>query len=245
MAILKNSPFGEIRGKVGNFIIKRMNGKSFISQRPDKYPKSKDPQVLARRKKFANASAISSLLTKEPLMKELWKKQESYKKLMPYNKMLKYYYDYVSDSDIFHPIQLSPGFPEFTVELKNISYSENSLSVIFNPLGKEYYSFLVSKKAEYLQMFAVIKCKHTYEFFDKPFLLFSAKSNKVQISESDEFTLYHDFDNIDSRRLEELQSDRLILVLIALDENLNPVASSNTCDINLNWFPFNKNTSEK
>ena len=87
-------------------------------------------------------------------------------------------------------------------------------------------------------MFAVIKCKYTYEFFDKPFLLFSVKSNKVNFTNSDEYTLYCDIDNIDSRSLQDLQSDRLIFIFIPLDKDQKPVASSNTYDINLNWFPI-------
>jgi hypothetical protein len=79
--------------------------------------------------------------------------------------------------------------------------------------------------------------------YGKPFMLFSAVSNKVQITETDEFTLYHDLDNRDSQRLQDLQYDRLIFIFIALNENLVPVASSNTIDIYLDWFPFNKNVN--
>ena len=215
------NPLVKLSGKIGDFIFSQRNGKTVISQRLHKNTKSKDPRVIARRKRFANASAISSLLTKEPLMKEIWKKPESFKKLMPYNKMLKYYYAYVSDTDIYHPIQLSPNFPEFEVEPKNICFNENTLSVIFNPLNLEYCSEIISEKAKYLQMFALIKYKYTYEMYGKPFMLFSAISNKVQVAESIDFTLYHDFYGSDSQNLVELQSDRLIFIVLALDENLH------------------------
>ncbi len=244
MAILKNSPFGEIRGKLGNFIIKRMNGKTIISQRPDKYPKSNDPVVLARRKRFAAASIISSCLSKNPLMKVIWRNSDYKKTRTAYNMMFQKFYNHVSETDIDKEIRLSPDFGDFCFQLKNVSMNEDSLSVIFNPVNKKLDLNTYANKAEYIQMVAIIKFKDTYQLSGKPFLVNSVMSNKVQITDSEEINLYYDFCDTESRRLQELNCDRLLLVLVALDKDLNPIASSSTYDFDIEWLPFNKNISE-
>jgi len=245
MAILKSSPFGEIRGKIGDFIIKRMKGKTIISQRLNKYPKSKDPAVLARRKRFALSAHFSACMNKSKALRQIWRKSEYTQTKTPYNLMLKSNYVYVSEDDISKDTSLTPNFGNVDIRIKNFSFNEASLSVILNPTDVENDFCSDCKNAEYVQMVGVLMNSKSYDLCKNPFRFDLLESNKVKIVNGEEINLYYYFDDLKKQYMREYSSQRLFILFIVLDIDLMPVGYSNTYDVDVDSIPFNRNMSEE
>ena len=97
MARLKSSFLFEVNGKIGDYVVRKMNGKTFISYRPGKYKISQSGQAKEARINFAIASKFTSLINSNPNLVLAW--QESLKTIKPvYHKILKENLKYVSGS---------------------------------------------------------------------------------------------------------------------------------------------------
>lgn len=68
MAHFKNALLGEVNGRIGNFVIRKMNGKDFISVRPRHYKKSLSQSAQMIRSNFAQISKLASFINSEPVL---------------------------------------------------------------------------------------------------------------------------------------------------------------------------------
>lgn len=73
MAHFKNAFLGEVNGRIGNFVIRKMNGKDFISLRPRHYKKSQSQPSKMIRSNFAQISKLASYINSEPFLSKTWR----------------------------------------------------------------------------------------------------------------------------------------------------------------------------
>ena len=114
MARLKSSFLFEVNGKIGDYVVRKMNGKTFISYRPGKYKISKSKPAKEARNNFAAASKFSSIINSYPFLIQAW--QNSLQTIKPvYHKILKENLKFVSSS---------------CLNVKNIIVPDSTLNII-------------------------------------------------------------------------------------------------------------------
>ena len=73
MAHFKNAFLGEVNGRIGNFVIRKLNGKDFISVRPRRYKKTQSQSAKMIRSNFAQISKLASYINSEPFLSKTWR----------------------------------------------------------------------------------------------------------------------------------------------------------------------------
>ena len=73
MALFKNGLIGEVNGRVGNLVIRKINGKDFISVRPRHYKKTQSQSAKMIRSNFAQISQLASFINSEPVLSKTWR----------------------------------------------------------------------------------------------------------------------------------------------------------------------------
>jgi hypothetical protein len=72
MALALNGLFGKITGKIGDFSVRNINGKTVIAARPKHFKMSMTPQCVNTRQKFAVTSAFSKVVSGLPALNAIW-----------------------------------------------------------------------------------------------------------------------------------------------------------------------------
>ncbi len=72
MALVNNAILGEVSGKMGNKVFRRMNGKTFVSERPQNYKPAKTPEARKVRSSFGMSVLLAKKLITESELKEIW-----------------------------------------------------------------------------------------------------------------------------------------------------------------------------
>lgn len=237
MAQIINSTFGKVRGRVGDFVLRNINGKTFISARPHRVNVSKSPEAVARRKRFAMAANISACLNKSELFKKVWVDSVYEKNKTAYNLMLKHFYPYVSENDIMKETSLTPGFGNGEISIRSLSIKEEMMSAVINPIDLEKNFNSECKDAKFVQMVTVWKCTDKYYRSDKArLILFESEMEEIEKSETVRFDNY--FEGFERRWIEEGVNHRVMIVFFLLDIDLNPVGYSETYDFDVKEIPF-------
>jgi hypothetical protein len=146
MARLIGGILGNVSGKIGEFTVRTVNGKSYISARPEHYNISNSPKSLEVRKTFAVTGAFSRTIAAMPALREIWT-LTSGKKAVAYNIVFKNNFKLSSslsptEKNIITPygfylsvISLSlisdklTGSIDAINKLVNLSYNETGLSI--------------------------------------------------------------------------------------------------------------------
>ena len=108
MARLKSSFLFEVNGKIGDYVVRKMNGKTFISYRPGKYKISQSEPAKGARNNFAIASKFSSIINSNPNLVLAWQKSLQAAKPV-YHKILKENLKFVSGSCLTVKNIIVPG----------------------------------------------------------------------------------------------------------------------------------------
>ena len=101
MAEIKKSVLGDITGKIDNLVFRRMNGKKFVSVRPDKYKPTKSIKLKKARSKFGTVVKFAVTTNSVPELKEAWKLSRE-KGSNSYHKIIK------ANSRLFNTETLTP-----------------------------------------------------------------------------------------------------------------------------------------
>ena len=72
MALALNGLFGKVTGKIGDFSVRNINGKTVIAARPKHFKMSMAPQCVNTRQKFAVTSAFSKVVSELPALNVIW-----------------------------------------------------------------------------------------------------------------------------------------------------------------------------
>ena len=72
MAILRGGLFGQVSGKIGDFTIRNVNGKTIVASRPKNFKKSNSPKSIEGRQKFTVNSSFTKAVTGFPVLYQIW-----------------------------------------------------------------------------------------------------------------------------------------------------------------------------
>ena len=106
MARLTKTVLGEIRGKMGNLVIRKVNGREFISYRPANYRKTKK-EVPARQKMQA-AVQFSRTVNSSDKLKMIWAKSKI-KATNSYQKLIKHTLENAEPGSLTIKNKITPG----------------------------------------------------------------------------------------------------------------------------------------
>jgi hypothetical protein len=207
MAILNTFPLGEIRGKIGNIIVRRIYGKSIISVNPHYRTKSNDPETLARRKKFRMSVKLANCINKIPELRFLWYKSAK-RKMSAHNAAMKANYDKVSDECV---VGIPLLFPDsYVMDYPgNIMYDENGvLRIEFN---KNKYSFNLEKE-RFVKAVAVLSLSKPFKSYEESTLFFNTESEYYDLTKNN--TIEINLCNIISQTMKEYNVKKFFFAFI-------------------------------
>lgn len=72
MARLTKPILGEVKGKIGSLVVRTINGKQFVSLRPEHYRKSKSANAIYEKNKFSVVTKLAKTLNAIPEIKDVW-----------------------------------------------------------------------------------------------------------------------------------------------------------------------------
>ncbi len=90
MAEIKRTILGDVSGKIGDIVFRKMNGKKFVSVRPKKYKPTKSTKLKNARSNFATVVNFAKVTNSVPELKTVWeqfksKASNSYHKIITAN----------------------------------------------------------------------------------------------------------------------------------------------------------------
>ncbi|MCX6157463.1 MAG: hypothetical protein NTY74_05755 [Ignavibacteriae bacterium] len=221
MARLLNSPFGKASGKIGNFIIRNRNGKSFLCSRPVKFTPGSDIDSINRRKKFALVASFAKSVTSIPSLKSTWK--SAFPNSAPFNSIIKNIFPNFSPSEPNENLSLTPEIGFTAGKFKtSLSLSEISHSLYLN----KDTPFLSEIKS--LRIHSVIFLNEPLDTCLKESINLSISSNSIPVSISKNLKIHTPFLNIEKQYISSYQNVFVYSVIILLDKNAAHISNSQT-----------------
>jgi len=229
MAIVTLKGLGNISGRVGNIVFRRINGKTFISARAGSYKIPNTKEAIDRRLRFGITASLATSINKDELLKELWGKAKF--KMTAYNAAFKVLYNYVGTDDISY-FSMFPNYGAY-VDFEVLENKKDRLKVSVKI--SERFS---GKTPKYVRMITIFDCVDEYENKNK-FFNFSSEVKEINWDANMEFELKYNVNeanisNIDCQKLEKCRIRKINIAYALLDENSDFVANSNTFRIEMN-----------
>ena len=226
MATIINPTFGKISGKVGDFVIRNRNGKTFICRKSLGRSKSSfSESELVRQKRFGLNCKLAKCINQIDEYKVLWKKNLN-GKANTFNAIAKSNYPLVNiDGSVQHP-HLAPDSIDMDFSDSCINYSEGKIAIKLKPgsfdLVKDY-------KNDNLVMAAGIICLSNPLDDRKDGIVFlKAKSDVVKVSEGEETVLFIELDGCERQIVDIYEKRMFYFGFVSMDENGNIVNSVST-----------------
>ncbi len=72
MALINNSILGDVTGKMGSKVFRKMHGKTFVSERPLNYRSAETPVARKARNSFGMSVKLAKILNVDPTLNEVW-----------------------------------------------------------------------------------------------------------------------------------------------------------------------------
>ena len=238
MATLIN-PIGKLSGKIGDFVYSQRNGKTVVSQRPMHYKTSVTQKAVQNRNKFSIASQFSKCANSIPALKTLWKKEYPDVKGSAYNIFLKHFSKCIENNDIAQETCIFPEFGGLDVSITDISFFNNTLTVITDAIDEKSLNINSSEKPAFIQFVGILECSDPFEpnySKDRFFIPFNLNIIDFVFDEDYIFNIYavgHEADTIS-----QYQSFRIFSGFIFYDESKTICANSCSFDHVLEASPF-------
>ena len=129
MARLTKAVLGELSGKIGSLVVRKVNGKQFVSLRSDHYKKSKSTKAIYEKNKFSAVVKFARTINSIPHLKNVWQKS-NVQGFSAYHKILK------TNLKLFGVEKSAPGFTLFPPAKNNNSVTatvtDEKISVLFD-----------------------------------------------------------------------------------------------------------------
>lgn len=129
MARFNPGPLGEINGKIGNYVFRKVNGKYFVSIRPDHYKMSESTEAKNSRDSFANCVRLAKLVTQFPDLRLVWK-SAPIKGSSEYHRILKQNLPFTREGRLSVLNIITPE--GFTNPVENVRLAPDSLLIKIN-----------------------------------------------------------------------------------------------------------------
>lgn len=233
MAELKLNPvFGRISGKLGNFIFRNMNGKTFVSGRRRNASPYCSQRTIKRRLRFGINSKFASSVLKLPYTSVLW--SEKAFKCSGFNVLSRENYRFITDNEILEGVKIFPQECDYIFSEEMINVDENSISLSVPP---EVVCMDNDRKPKYFQLIMIIHCfdKIKYNIPDYDFIHFCSDSVKISLKKGlklnlnlIQVTASTSLTTSDSNVFSSYDRHSYIMAYVLLDKNKNYIAHSET-----------------
>ena len=130
MARLEKRVLGEIRGRVGDVVIKLRNGKQYIASRPSKYTMSKASHEVDKRNRFKVNGLFAKAIKESDLLYRVWEKEKA-PAVSAYNKICKVNFKLCSTERPTNENLITPG--GFNLPVESISYFPDRVEAELRP----------------------------------------------------------------------------------------------------------------
>lgn len=125
------SDFGNFSGKVGNFVLRTRNGKTYAAALPARYTLSFTEEAVSAREHFALMAKLSKAISDNFVLNHFWRTSE-YPGESVRNKIEKYNYHLIENDDL-STLELFKPDDLFRISTKEITFEENSFNIVINP----------------------------------------------------------------------------------------------------------------
>lgn len=126
MARLLNASLGKPSGKLGDNVFRIMNGKAFISLRPDHYRPTKSEKLKAARKNFAAATSFAKSVNSVPALKEIWLNAKV-QGTISFNRIMKANRNFTANGSLTTSNKITPD--GFSLNVSPISVQDDQLDI--------------------------------------------------------------------------------------------------------------------
>ena len=180
MARLTKAVLGELSGKIGSLIVRKVNGKQFVSLRPDHYKKSKSTKAIYEKNKFSAVVKFAKTINSIPQIKNVWQKSNVHG-FSAYHKILK------TNLKLFGVEKNSPSFTLFPHAKNNhsvtVSITDGRISVLFD---KKLFQDVITRSESTLNILRVVNVsekrnKDYYEIRTVPITINSFCNHSISI----------------------------------------------------------------
>ena len=237
MAKVVSGPLKGMRGKLGSVVLRNINGETYVCKRPI-YKKTKDPGVLARRKRFALNIRLSKSVFGIPELKEFWRRGLS-GKMSVHNAIVKANYAKVGDDEIAGVPMLTPGSISYTNTDIGFLYEDGSFSVEFNP---DMYG-MNCKGEKYVKAVGVVFMNGKRSYDAKEYEIFSVESDTEKLRKGEEAVLLMQFDDYHYDMMEWYSKGKMYFGFVVVDKDGSVLKEVSTFVMGL-WGERFKSNSE-
>jgi len=222
MARIKNQFLGNVSGFIGPVVYKIRGTTQYIASRPDSFIPGTDPASVFRRDQIAYIGKLSSKIYSIGIIKNLWKpkvKNHSY----IYQKISAYNYHAANCNDLDIPPKLSPT-QDFIVSNPTFLFEEKSFLFKSDPIGA---STVINPAIEkFILPVGVIVLKNPKSPASPPMEIIAFKGKNEILDLNSALNINIDITNPEDIKYVHYKFRKCYLILITLDENENPVKTS-------------------
>ena len=222
MARIKNQLLGNVSGFVGPVVYKIRGTTQYIASRPDSFIPGTDPASVFRRDQIAYIGKLSSKIYSIGIIKKLWSpkvKNQSY----IYQKISAENYHTANCNDLDKPPKLSPT-QDFIISNPLFLFEEKSFLFKSDPIGA---STLINPAIEkFILPVGVIVLKDPKSPASPPMEIIAFKGKNEILDLNSELNFNIELPIPENAKYMHYQFHKCYLILITLDENENPVQTS-------------------
>ena len=131
MAEQKNSVVGDVRGKIGDYLYRQVNGKRIVTKASSTYTLSQLPHEIDKRSKQKVNGKFASVINSNPLLHYIWNKKKA-PCVNGYNKINKVNYHPCEPYGPSAKAQITPG--GFKLEAEEITIKPGSVEITLRPI---------------------------------------------------------------------------------------------------------------
>ena len=222
MARIKNQILGDVSGTIGPVVYKQIGKTQYVAKKPNSFIPGTDPASIFRRDQCAFVGKLSSKIYSIDIIKKLWSpavKNQSriYQRIWTDN------YHAANCGNLDIPAKLAP-VANFIVSNPSFLFEEKSFRLKTDPLGTS--SGINPAKEKFIIPAGVIVLKEPKSLAVSPLDIIPFKGKNEILDLSSELNINIELPTPEDLKYMYYQFRKCYLILITLDENENPVRSS-------------------
>jgi len=227
MALMTKRILGTLQGTVGDLTFRDRSGDTIVATKPNSFMPGTDALSVARRGRFGMAVKLSHAINYLSQLKHFWTLYDvqSGKYRSAFNKMVKGCYQNVSDTDLLSTASLVPEIG-FEITATDITLAETGISIELDPIGTDKGIDLNVEKN--YQLACVVFMKTPSLDSTEPFYFLHKMSTAGVLNLTNPITSTISFDNIEGQYYNKYTVQKVLISLITLDVDGQPVRYSNT-----------------
>lgn len=126
MGTINKNVLGDFKGRIGNIVVRTLNGKPVVSVRPASYKSSKSEKSKSNKNRFAVAVKFASYINAIEQLSHVWKSADI-EGTLPFNRILKYNIPLSSAENLTEKNIITP--PGYIISLENFVVEKDFIEV--------------------------------------------------------------------------------------------------------------------